>query len=398
MKTYDAIILGAGAAGLFCAWQAAKRGLKVLVIEKQSRPGLKILISGGGRCNFTNREVTARHYVSQNTHFCKSALAQFSSRDFIQLVEEHKIPYHEKHSGKLFCDHSSKDILNMLLKACETLGVDLIYQAQVKQVEKAGQKFRVASQGELWCAPNLVVATGGLSYPRLGSSDLGYRLAKKFDHTVIDPRPALTALLWPESQRMLWSTLSGISCPVVLKIQKTCVKDEMLFTHRGLSGPAVLRASNYWQVGVPIEVDFLPTRNLEKELLQAKAGSGNSLIKNFLAQFLPKRLAEFFCQEFQFDQKLQSFSSKQIKSISQLLHHYILPDCDLAGYEWAEVTLGGVDTRALSSQTMESQLVSGLYFIGEVVDVTGDLGGYNFQWAWSSAFVAAQKLSIPVTS
>ncbi|MCP5468257.1 MAG: NAD(P)/FAD-dependent oxidoreductase [Deltaproteobacteria bacterium] len=396
MKIYDVIIIGAGAAGLFCAWQSALRGLKVLVLEKQSRPGLKILISGGGRCNFTNRSVEAHHYVSQNPHFCKSALAGFKPEDFIRLVESHHIPYHEKHQGQLFCDRSSKDILNMLLQGCLKNGVTLNYNISVKKIEKYLKDFVIFAEGQSWRGANLVLATGGLSYPRLGSSDFGYRIAEQFGHSIIATRPALTPLICSLHERKRWQGLSGISCLSEWNVAKNMVKDELLITHTGFSGPAVLRISNYWQEGVTFNINFLPTVNIEEALLKARLGMQKVNTKNFLAQFLPKRLAEFFCQSLELVLDIGNLSSRDIKSLKQMLHDYPLSNFELAGFDKAEVTAGGINTCDLSSQSMESKKLPGLYFIGELLDVTGDLGGYNFQWAWASAFAAARKMSTTV--
>ncbi len=387
---YDVIIVGAGAAGLFCAFQAAQRGHNVLVLEKQARPGLKILISGGGRCNFTNRVVSSSNYVSRNPHFCKSALARYPSADFIEFIERAGIAYHEKHRGQLFCDTSSKEIVNLLLRECEAAGVSIVYGVATTKLERQDDGFEITTPGDRFTTPRVVIATGGLSYERLGATDFGYRVAESFGHTIIPLQAALTPLLWSESDRERWGGLAGISCPVTVKTATQSLNEDLLFTHDGLSGPAILNITLHWQEGEPLWLDFSSQSSLQELLLSQRDSGSKSLVKNALAQHLPSRLAEQLCKLENISQSLDQVSEKRLKQFAAKLHHFEVIPAARDGYHKAEVTKGGVSTDELSSKTMESKLCSGLYFIGEVVDVTGALGGFNFQWAWASAYAAAE--------
>lgn len=395
-KHYDTLILGAGAAGLFCAGLLGKRGKRVLVLEKQSRPGLKILISGGGRCNFTNLRVSAEDYLSENPNFCKPALAAYPPEKFIQLVERYRIPYHEKERGQLFCDHSAKDILHLLMEECRSAKAQIRCSALIQEVQKTKDGFQVRTSDEIYEASELVVATGGLSFTKLGASDLGYRIAEQWGHKVISTRPALTPLLWNELDRKFWGNLTGLSCPVAIQLnhgaRPILETGNLLFTHQGISGPAILRTSLHWQKGDALWVNFSPERDLAKIFAKAQKQNPKRLPKSTLATLLPTRLAEKLSQHFGLLRPLKNTAPKKLLYFTEQLHHFNLHPEKLAGYDKAEVTAGGVDTREISPQTMESQLCPGLFFIGEVLDVTGDLGGYNFQWAWASAYAVAKGI------
>jgi predicted Rossmann fold flavoprotein len=405
---YDAVIVGAGAAGLFCAGIAGQLGQKVLVLDHSARVAEKIRISGGGRCNFTNTGTSAENFLGQNPRFCRSALSRYTPKDFIALVRGHGIAFHEKHKGQLFCDHSSQDIIDLLLAQCQTGGVTRWQPcrvAAVRSVDSDRQNAPVGfeidcDRGSVRCAA-LVVATGGLSIAKTGATGWGYDIARQFDLPVVTPRPALVGLHFAPPQWEALTALAGVSLPVRISTgsSKTAAtfEDDLLFTHRGLSGPAALQISGYWENGVPIQIDLLPQMDLKSELLRAK-GLSRRLLVNELGQWLPGRLAEFWVARgrgapHHWDRPIAAIADKALQSLAgQLSCWNITPD-GTEGFGKAEVTAGGVDTRALSSQTMESRQ-SGLYFIGEVVDVTGWLGGYNFQWAWSSAFACAQAMAV----
>lgn len=381
----DAIIIGGGAAGLFCAAEAGKRGERVVVLERNAQVGRKIIISGGGRCNFTNLHVTAENFVSQNPHFAKSALARYTPQDFIDLVRKHKIDYYEKKLGQLFCRESSKQIVDMLLAECRTGRVRIVTGCSVAKVAKDSGFTVTTDQGD-FTASNLVVATGGLSFPKVGATDLGYQIARQFGLKLVKARPSLVPLvLSGEGYR----DLAGISADVRISTHDTTFRESILFTHRGLSGPAVLQISNYWKKNDPVSVDLLPGVDLADKL-HADRHSSKHLI-TFLSGQMPARVAERLGRKWT-GRAISSLSDKEIASVSEYLKNWKLLFGDTEGYDKAEVTLGGVSTDELSSKTFESKKVSGLYFIGEVVDVTGWLGGYNFQWAWSSAHAAAESL------
>jgi hypothetical protein len=383
---YDAIIIGGGAAGLFCAFSAGRRGKRVLVLEHNAQVGRKILISGGGRCNFTNVHTRPENFISQNPHFCKSALSRYSPQDFVALVQKHKIAYYEKKLGQLFCRDSSRAIVEMLLAECRVARVEIKTGCSVTGVEKNGD-FQVATSHGVFESRSLVVACGGLSFAKIGATDLGYRIARQFKLKIVETRPSLVGLvLEGESYR----SLAGVSVDALVTAEKNSFRENILFTHRGLSGPAILQISNYWKKGASISVDLLPDSNAI-ELLE-KGRSSNQNVGNYLSQFIPQRFIKGFAEQNLSGKPLSQLNTKEIEQIGSSLNNWQVKFRDTEGYDRAEVTLGGVSTAELSSKTMESKKVSGLYFVGEIVDVTGWLGGYNFQWAWASAFAAANSI------
>jgi len=392
MPDYDVIILGAGAAGLMCAITAGKRGRRVLVLERANKVGKKILMSGGGRCNFTNLDIVPARYLSRNPHFCKSALSQYTQWDFIELVKQHSIAFHEKTQGQLFCDHSSKDILAMLLEECQAAGVTIRTNCEVDSVS-GEQPYKVATPLGEFNARSLVVATGGLSIPTLGGSGFGYQLARQFGLAVLPTRAGLAPFTFTDATRDLCSRLSGVSLPVSIGTDGNRFDDSMLFTHRGLSGPAVLQLSSYWSPGQVISIDLLPGVDAAQLLKSLKQDHPKALLRTLLARQLPAKLVaelEQLWWPMLSDIPVAEFPDKLLGELAANLNGWRLKPAGTEGYRTAEVTLGGVSTEGLSSKTMESQAHPGLYFVGEVVDVTGHLGGYNFQWAWSSGHVAGQ--------
>ncbi|QHM73387.1 NAD(P)/FAD-dependent oxidoreductase [Mixta intestinalis] len=394
MEKYDVIIIGAGAAGLFCAAQAGQRGRRVLLLDNGKKPGRKILMSGGGRCNFTNLYTEPGAYLSHNPHFCKSALARYTQWDFIALVNQHGIAYHEKTLGQLFCDDSAQQIVDLLLAECEKGQVTLRLRSEVIAVSRDESGYRVQLNGVEVQAEKLVVASGGLSMPGLGASPFGYRLAEQFGLRVYPTRAALVPFTLHKPLLEQLQTLSGVSLPTVIEAADgTRFKEAMLFTHRGLSGPSVLQISSYWQPGEFITVNLSPEQDLNTFIDEERQARPNQSLKNTLAKPLPKRLVEVLqALGIVPEVTLKQLNGKQQRELAETLHHWRIQPNGTEGYRTAEVTLGGVDTTQLSSKTMEAREVPGLYFIGEVVDVTGWLGGYNFQWAWSSAWACAQAL------
>lgn len=390
----DVVVIGAGAAGLFCAIEAAKRGREVLVLDHANKAGKKILMSGGGRCNFTNMEVLPQHYLSENPHFFRSALSRYTQWDFIGLVAAHGIAYHEKSLGQLFCDHSSKDILNMLLNELEQSGAKLRLNTSITSIsDDDSGRFRIEASNQTWIADALVVATGGLSIPTMGASDFGYQIARQYGHAILETRASLVPFTWNNRDKDKWTDLSGVSLPATVTAQQgQAFSLDVLITHRGLSGPAMLQISNYWKPGETLEIDWLPGQNCAEQLKQDRHEQGKKSLKNWLTQWMPARLAEHFCQLLGMSKTLAELTKADVEKVDQVLHRWEFVPGGTEGYRTAEVTKGGVDTNQVSSKTMESQLRSNLYFIGEVLDVTGWLGGYNFQWAWSSAWAAAQDL------
>lgn len=385
---FDAIIIGGGAAGLFCAAEAGKRGRKVLVIEHNAQVGRKILISGGGRCNFTNVGTKAENFISKNPHFCKSALARYTPQDFIELVKKHRIEFYEKKLGQLFCKESSRLIVEMLLAECRTGKVEIRVNCSVKNVEK-NELFELETNQGKFVSESLIIATGGLSFPKIGATDFGYKIARQFGLKIIETRPALVPLVFEKIEQS-FKKLAGVSIDTIVSSGKSSFRENILFTHRGLSGPAILQISNYWQKEKSVSLDLLPNENA-LELLDKNRESKQNL-DNFLSKFLPNRFAEVFT-ELNFPNKpLYQLNRKEIEKIAENLNNWQVKFNETEGFHKAEVTLGGIDTNELSSQTMEAKRVKNLYFIGEVADVTGWLGGYNFQWAWASAFAAAQSL------
>lgn len=387
MQKYDAIIIGAGAAGLFCAVEAGNRGRKVLVIEHNNQPGRKILISGGGRCNFTNKEVKAENFVSNNPHFCKSALARYTPQNFIELVKKHKIEFYEKKLGQLFCRESSRLIVEMLLKECENAKAEILTNCVVKKIEK-NNFFEIETNQGNFVSENLVIASGGISFPKIGASGFGYKIAKQFGLKLTETRPSLVPLVF--SNNLNLSKLAGVSIDSKVSFGKNSFRENILFTHRGLSGPAILQISNYWQKDKPIKIDLLPELEMT-EIFQQNQNSKQNL-DNFLSKFLPNRFADIFTSKNFLNKPINQLGKKEINKIAENLNNWLAYFDETEGWHKAEVTLGGVDTSEISSQTMESKKISGLFFIGEVVDVTGWLGGYNFQWAWSSAYAAGNAI------
>lgn len=390
MSHYDAIVLGAGAAGLFCAAQAGQRGRRVLVLDHNAEPGRKILISGGGRCNFTNLHVAPDRYLSANPHFAKSALARYTPRDFLGLIEAHGIAWHEKTLGQLFCDGSARQVLDMLLGLCEQGRVELRLGEPTGAVEHRDGRFHVNGAA----APRLVVATGGPSIPKLGASALAYDLARQFGLKVVEPRPALVPLTLG-GEDVLFRELSGVAAPVEARVAgpwgKAAFREAALFTHRGLSGPAILQVSSYWKRGDPVEIDYLPDLP-QGWLLAAKRGQPRKRLRAVLAEHLPDRLAQALAERLELEAELGNLPDKALAAAEQRLARWRFVPNGSEGFAKAEVTAGGISTAELSSQTMEAKKVPGLHAIGEAVDVIGWLGGYNFQWAWASAHAAAQAL------
>jgi predicted Rossmann fold flavoprotein len=385
-RQFDVVILGAGAAGLFCAAEAGKRGRRVAVLESAERAGKKILISGGGRCNFTNIYCTPENFLSANAHFAKSALARFTPADFIALVENHKIPYHEKTLGQLFCDRSAQEIIGLLEGECAAGGVKIFLNAQVREVAKTTE-FIVRTASEEFRTPVLVVATGGLSIPKMGATSFGYELAKQFGLKIQPTRPALVPLILGKQGQKQYCDLAGVSAEVIANVDGAAFREKMLITHRGLSGPVILQISSYWQRGKAITLDLAPGHKLAPAVQRAKYRNLPELVAA-LQGSLPRRFAERWVELHEPD----SLSNAGLEKFEQEVHAWSVLPADTEGYEKAEVTAGGVDTDELSSKTMESRKVSGLFFIGEVVDVTGHLGGFNFQWAWASGAAAGRAM------
>lgn len=391
--THDVLVIGGGAAGLMCAATAGARGRSVLVIEHANRVGKKILMSGGGRCNFTNTGASPANYLSSNPHFCRSALARYSPRDFIALVESHRIAYHEKELGQLFCDDSSRQIVAMLLAECEQAGVRIATGCSIEQVTvHDGGGYVVHSAHGAFAAPALVVASGGLSIPSMGASGFGYALARQFGHTLLPTRPGLVPLTLSGKPQEQLADLAGVALPVRVASGRTAFENAMLFTHRGVSGPAILQISSYWQPGQPLHLDLLPGQDA-LDLLQAQRGARPAAeLKTVLGDLLPRRFAQRLCEHWLPNRPMKQFNPAQLRQVAQLLRAWPLVASGTEGYRTAEVTLGGVDTREISQVTFESRRAPGLYFIGEVLDVTGWLGGYNFQWAWASGHAAGQAV------
>ncbi len=420
MQTFDVVIIGAGAAGLFCAGVAGQLGLKVLLIDHSDKVAEKIRISGGGRCNFTNRDIDVRephkHFISANPKFCRSALSRYTPAHFIALLDKHGVPYHEKHKGQLFCDRSAQDVINVLLAECETGQVTRWQPCAVQSIQflasepcgKSPSSYQIESDRGSVKSAAVVVATGGLPVPKIGATDFGLRVAKQFGLKVINPRPALVPLTFDAQHWAPFAQLAGLSLPVDIatggKKDGMHFVEDLLFTHRGLSGPGVLQISSYWQNGTPIRLNLAPQKEVAEQLMQAKQSSRKKL-SNELAALLPTRLAEAWVQQIppspseqgQTERPINEWSDKALQQLGERLNRWELTPTGTEGYAKAEVMAGGVDTAELSSQTMESRQ-NGLYFIGEVVDVTGWLGGYNFQWAWASGYACAQAMAAKLVS
>ncbi len=395
MKPYDVIILGGGAAGLMCAHEAALRGRKVLVLEQNPKPAPKILVSGGGRCNFTNLHAAPSNYVSTNPAFVQAALSRFTPKDFIALVQARSIPFHEKKDGQLFCDKSAKDIIELLVSRAEDRGVEILLGQKVGEVAHSEGGFSVHSNGETFAAPRLVVATGGLSWPQLGASDLGFKIARQFGLKVIEPAPALVGLAFPEKEMARFKDLAGVHLRVGVSCGDWNLVEDLMITHKGLSGPVMLNASLYWKPGREITVNWVPELTVEstyKQLKKDKTEGGRGKFRVWLSERIPRRLAERIAWNAEARGPWAALTDERLMALARDIHAYRFVPADTFGYRMAEVMRGGVDTREISRETMEVRKVPGLFFIGEVLDVTGQLGGFNFQWAWASGFVAGQAV------
>ena len=396
MRNFDVIIIGAGAAGLMCAQIAGKRGRSVLILEHTEKPAEKIRISGGGRCNFTNYYSNPSNFISNNSHFCKSIFSKYSQKDFIELVQSHKIAFHEKKLGQLFCNNTSQDIINMLLTECKKSDVTLQLKTNIHSVKalKIGFKVntKVGNSHEILECKSLVIATGGLSIPKIGASKLGYEIAKQFGLGVTALKPALVPLTFHSNFQSRCYALSGVSVDAEILIGKTSFREGLLFTHRGLSGPSVLQISSYWDQGAKITINLLPDLDLFSLIKQNKSEFPKKTLKTILYNHLPKRLVDDILSELDLNGKLADLSHEKLRFLSKRVQKWDVIPNGTEGYRTAEVTCGGVNVNEISAQTMEAKSQKGLYFIGEVIDVTGHLGGYNFQWAWSSGFVAGQDV------
>ncbi|MDB5999789.1 MAG: hypothetical protein JWP52_1488 [Rhizobacter sp.] len=398
MEQFDAVVIGAGAAGLFAAGMAGQLGHRVLLLDHAEKVAEKIRISGGGRCNFTNRDTAPENFLSANPRFCRSALARYTPADFLALLKKHRIAWHEKHKGQLFCDESSEDVIRMLLRECDAGGVTRRQPCTVSELRREGEGFVALTEAGPVATSRVVVATGGLSIPKIGATDFGHRLARQFGHTLVPPRPALVPLTFDAQAWAPFAALTGLSLPAVIEAgagkERGRFVEDLLFTHRGLSGPGVLQISSYWQPGQPLRLDLAPGVDLAADLVAAKHTSKRKLV-NELGTLLPARLADaWLADRPELAQRpMPDQRDRELAAIAVSLQQWDVQPSGTEGYRKAEVTAGGVDTRELSSQTMESRLVPGLFFIGEVVDVTGWLGGYNFQWAWASAAACARGLS-----
>ncbi|MGA8154214.1 MAG: NAD(P)/FAD-dependent oxidoreductase [Terriglobales bacterium] len=387
MEAFDAIVLGGGAAGLMCAMEAGKRGRRVAVLERSERCGKKILISGGGRCNFTNLLCTPENFLSANPHFAKSALSRYTPADFISLVEKHRIPYHEKTLGQLFCDGSSREILHMLETECEAAGVRIFPNTAITEVTRTTE-FVVRTASSEFRAPVLVIATGGLSIPKMGATSFGYDMVRQFGLKTQETQPALVPLVLSTGDRKAYCDLAGVSAGVTASCDGTTFREKMLFTHRGLSGPAILQISSYWKAASSIQIDLAPGREVTAAFRDPKVPRTIATVRSAFHEFLPSRFANRWLER----NAPPTFDNRALDALERRAHRWTLTPAGTEGYEKAEVTAGGVDTNELSAKTMESRKVPGLFFIGEVVDVTGHLGGFNFQWAWASGACAGRAI------
>jgi predicted Rossmann fold flavoprotein len=386
-QQFDALVLGGGAAGLMCALEAGRRGRRVAVLERAERAGKKILISGGGRCNFTNIHCGPEHFISANPHFAKSALARYTPADFVALVEKHRIPYHEKTLGQLFCDHSAHDIMDMLESECRDAGVRLFVKTSIQEILRTTEFVVRAGETE-FRAPVLVVATGGLSIPKMGATSLGYDLARQFGLAIREPRPALVPFVFSAEDRSRYCDLAGVSAEVAVSCDSQRFREKMLITHRGLSGPAILQISSYWKPGQAAAVDLAPASDVTAALREPKSPRNITAMRSALHNFLPNRLANRWLEL----HAPAAWTNSALAELERAVHKWTVIPAGTEGYAKAEVTAGGVDTDELSAKTMESRKVPGLFFIGEVVDVTGHLGGFNFQWAWASGACAGRAM------
>ncbi len=391
MEKIDVLIIGAGAAGLLCAIEAGKRGRHVVVLDHANKPGKKILMSGGGRCNFTNYHINPTNFLSHNPHFCKSALSRYTQWDFIDLVKHHAIPFHEKTLGQLFCDNKSKEILDMLLSECEQAGVTIRMSASVSQIEKiSDHHFKIQSTRGAFHCQSLVIASGGLSIPTMGASPFGYQVAEQFGLKIWPTRAGLVPFTLQPADKDKLSVLSGIGLDSLVSNDRIEFRENILFTHRGLSGPAILQISSYWEAGEAVTINLLPEDDLLTILKHSQQSQPIKLLKTILCEHIPKRVVDVFLDTSLGERKLADIAHRDFEHIAQQFNAWVIKPNGTEGYRTAEVTLGGIDCNAISSKTMEVNTVPGLYFIGEVLDVTGWLGGYNFQWAWSSGWAAGQ--------
>ncbi len=385
----DVIIIGAGASGMMCAIECGKRGRSVLVLDHASKIGRKIRISGGGSCNFTNINMNPTNYISNNPHFCKSALSRFTPDDFIAMLEKHGVKYEEREEGQLFCTKSSEEIIRMLEKESNDAGVNIILNCQVQDVKKEDY-FMVSTNHGIFESESLVIATGGASYPQSGASGIGYKIAKQFGLKITELKPALVPFIFSPEDLAIFGELSGISIDAAIKCNKMEFRGSILFTHRGLSGPAILQSSSYWKEGDAIVIDLLPDIDIYGLFIEKQQSKSKIKIHNLLSQYLPSRFAKMWCDSNIQSKPVNQYNEKELKGIARLVHNWEVKPDSTEDFKTAEVTLGGIDTNELSSKTMESRKVKGLYFTGEVIDVTGQLGGYNLHWAWTCGFVAGQ--------
>ena len=389
---YDVLIIGAGAAGFMCSIEAGKRGKSVCLIDHSTKIAEKIRISGGGRCNFTNLNTNQSCFVSSNNNFCKSALNQYTQFDFIELVDKHKIKFHEKKLGQLFCDYSSQEIIDMLLRESRKYNVALRMDTKVEEINYISEKYNIKTNKINIQCKSLVIATGGLSIPKIGASSFGYDVARQFNINIIKTYPGLVPLQFDHGLLTDFSKLSGLSVNANISIGKIAFEDDLLFTHKGLSGPSVLQISSYWQSSRNIIIDFYKNTDINKLLIEQKAKNPKKEIQNILATFLPRKLALLFCNLENINGQIANIKNNQIKALSNKINNFSTIPTGTEGYRMAEVTVGGIDTKEISPKTMEVKKQSGLYFVGEVLDITGHLGGYNFQWAWSSGYVAGNNV------
>ena len=387
---YDVIIIGAGAAGLMCSFEAGKRGKKVCLLEHSSKIAEKIRISGGGRCNFTNLFSTDSNFISDNKHFCKSAFAKYTQNDFIDLVKKHNIEFFEKKLGQLFCIKSAKDIIDMLVSECISQKVEIFIDTKIKNLSKDENSYIVNTDKGTISSPSIVIATGGLSIPKIGATDFGYQIAKQFNLKVTELTPALVPLVFEKDILDFCKSLAGTSLNASIKINKTVFKEGLIFTHRGLSGPSILQISSYWVKDSPIKINLLPDQDIEVILKNRRISTPKQIVSKILSDYLPNKLSLAICDQLKVKKQIGDTSNQILKKVSNFVNNWTVVPSGTEGYKTAEVTLGGIDTKEISSSTMECKKHPGLYFIGEVLDVTGHLGGHNFQWAWSSGFLAGQ--------
>ena len=387
---YDVIIIGAGAAGLMCSFEAGKRGKKVCLLEHSSKIAEKIRISGGGRCNFTNLFSTDNNFISDNKHFCKSAFAKYTQNDFIDLVKKHNIQFFEKKLGQLFCIKSAKDIIDMLVSECISQKVEIFINTKIQNLSKDENSYVVKTNKGTISSPSIVIATGGLSIPKIGATDFGYQIAKQFNLKVTELTPALVPLVFEKDILDFCKSLAGTSLNASIKINKTVFKEGLIFTHRGLSGPSILQISSYWVKDSPIKINLLPDQDIEVILKNRRISTPKQIVSKILSDYLPNKLSLAICDQLKVKKQIGDTSNQILKKVSNFVNNWTVVPSGTEGYKTAEVTLGGVDTKEISSSTMECKKHPGLYFIGEVLDVTGHLGGHNFQWAWSSGFLAGQ--------